>query len=177
MEQQQGKDMRQAFRGRRFEEIVEASNRHYRAEGLAVIAKTDAKMRKIGGKWVHAEKGPPDFLGCFMGAAVAFDAKDTAEASFPLKHIIEKPHQLRFLLDVEKMGGLAFFLVRMKKYDRFFALPASQVNEAVEQHIKHGARKSIPLEDMTNEVFRGFHVALDYLAVWHGIAKGREKNE
>jgi len=79
------KDPRFANRGRDLEELIELSNQQYASRGLAVVHKVPTAWKPIrnsSGKVITAkvdkdEFAGVDFLGCYQGRALAFDAKHT----------------------------------------------------------------------------------------------------
>ena len=86
-----------------------------------------------------------DFIGCVMGKAIAFDAKETTnKTSFPLANI--KKHQLDFLDYWEAAGGIAFFLIHFVKVheDSAFITPLSLIHKYWDNP---NGRKSIPISD------------------------------
>jgi recombination protein U len=59
-------------------------------------------------------------MGNVQGIPICFDAKETRKASLPIANIHE--HQIRFMEQFAKQGGLAFILVNFTELDRFFLL-------------------------------------------------------
>ncbi|MBO4304667.1 MAG: Holliday junction resolvase RecU [Lentisphaeria bacterium] len=70
-----------------------------------------------------------DFQIYYKGRFLAFDAKECASHSWPLDKA--KMHQLKALLDVEKNGGEAFFLVYFTKDKRLVKFAASLIQESI----------------------------------------------
>lgn len=153
-----------ANRGKAFEQMIEAACRQYLIDGQAQIVKTEVQNKFIAGRMVYSQKGPPDFIGTIKGGqAVAFDAKNTQAASFPISKITDRPHQLEHLKNVHALGGIAFYLINMERENRVFIIPLPQIINAIER-AQAGGRKSIPITEMPIEVKGTWKVCLDFLA-------------
>ncbi|MCT4545455.1 MAG: Holliday junction resolvase RecU [Vallitalea sp.] len=141
------------LRGNTLEELINYTNTKYREKGLALIQKipTPIKPIKIDEKSRHIslayfeQKSTVDYIGVVQGIAVCFDAKETTKEILPLQNIHE--HQIMFMRDFVKQGGIAFFLVYFSKHNEYFYLPYEQINVYWE-NAKIGGRKSIPYKDM-----------------------------
>ena len=149
--------------GRQFESLIVTANLQYKERGLAWIEKQEIEKKLQRGKMIYTKKGAPDFLGSIKGGrAVSFDCKSTAENRLPLKMITDKPHQLDKLQTLERLGGLAFYLVEFKAANKYFILPLDQVRAAIDRQRK-GGRASIPLSEFEIEVTTDRHICLNYL--------------
>lgn len=110
-------------RGDQFEEIINHVNQVYKSKGISLIQKLATPMKPIrrGSKIVSAyyeEKSTLDYLGTYRGKAIAFDAKETENKNnFPLRNI--KDHQVRFMQEWEKHGGIAFLLINFKDKGKY----------------------------------------------------------
>ena len=146
------------LRGSTFEEMVNLTNEAYRAKGLAVIQKmptpiTPVRLNKAT-RTIEAayfeRKSTVDYIGAVQGIPIAFDAKETTQKNLPLQNI--HGHQIEFMRDFQRQGGVAFLLVRFALADRVFLLPFDQLGGFWEQ-ARAGGRKSIPIskfdEDLT----------------------------
>lgn len=139
--------------GKRFEEEIEATNTKYRMQKVGLISKvpTGVKPIPIGkGKvrWIPVEKTGCDFLGHYQGLGIAIESKSTNnKTAFQLtthdKPMIQ-PHQIRFLQDFERSGGLAFILIKFTPIRRYFRVPASKYM-ALHKNTVQAKRKSIPI--------------------------------
>ncbi len=112
-----------------------------------------------------------------QGLFITFDAKETNQPNFPLKNI--HAHQVDYMKDVTRQGGLAFLIVHFKYNDTFFLLPYELLAEYYEA-AKQGGRKSVPYQAMIDElqIVRNGNGMLHYLsAVNHYIVwqKGQAK--
>ncbi|GMQ58913.1 Holliday junction resolvase RecU [Vallitalea sediminicola] len=141
------------LRGSTLEELINHTNKKYRENGLALIQKIptpikpikiDQKTRQISLAYFE-QKSTVDYIGVVQGIAVCFDAKETTKEILPLQNIHE--HQMVFMEDYEKQGGIAFFLVYFSKYNEYFYLPYQNIKSYWEK-AKIGGRKSIPYKEM-----------------------------
>ncbi|NOG28541.1 Holliday junction resolvase RecU [Lysinibacillus fusiformis] len=142
-----------ANRGATFERLVDMANTKYRNAGVADIRKvpTPVQITKSKGRLVEGRKETAewvDYAGVYKGRAIAFDAKETGETSFPLKNL--SPHQYKLLESWHKKGAVVFLLVSMKKFGRTYLLPFKVLQTASEV-AKNGGRKSIAWETFKNE--------------------------
>jgi len=115
--------------GKALEEALEFRHNLYRADGLADIyhERTAGKFVS-GGKFVpDPEKSRPDFTGVISptGRMIAFDAKSfsgkpPSSKSWILKK--ERLHQYEALLELDRFGAIAFFLVENRVRNELFLL-------------------------------------------------------
>lgn len=160
-----------ANRGLSLERLIELSNQHYRRQGLAVVHKVPTHWLplrgpegKITGAKV-AEKAAVDFLGCLApaGRTVAFDAKQNRDPSrFPLDK--RWSHEVEFLQDVARTGGIAFLLIEQVAEGLIYLVPGADLFEYWAA-VRKGGRRSIPAQalKMFPVVSRSPAVPVDYL--------------
>lgn len=136
--------------GKQFEQMIEQANQVYKLQGKALVFKSEPSVKTIsngrGGfkSPIYAQSNGLDYFGTLKGGqGVFFEAKQTAETSFPLKQI--KPHQVETLRAYENLDTLAFLLVRFSKTGKVFLLPPKSVIEAWDGWTKYSNRASIPL--------------------------------
>ena len=79
---------------------------------------------------------------------MCFDAKECAVDTFSLQNIHE--HQVAFMEDFEKQGGIAFFLIYYTGKDLFYYLPFSHLKIFWDRAVK-GGRKSFRYEELVPE--------------------------
>lgn len=137
------------LRGNTLEEIINYTNDLYRQKGLALMQKVptpitpvefNAETRTISLAYFE-KQSTVDYIGVVQGIPVCFDAKDTTLKSLPIQNIHE--HQIRFMEDFQRQGGVAFLLVHFVAYDSFYFLPL-EVLMTYWENAKKGGRKSIP---------------------------------
>ena len=109
------------LRGSTLEEYINRTNEKYLENGLALIQKIptpitpitiDKQTRHITLAYFD-QKSTVDYIGAVQGIPVCFDAKECHTDTFPLRNIHE--HQVVFMENFEKQGGIAFFLVLDRK--------------------------------------------------------------
>jgi len=139
------------LRGSTLEELINLTNDAYRRKGLAVIQKVptpitpvqfDSATRTISLAYFD-QKSTVDYIGAVQGIPVCFDAKETGLKSLPLQNIHE--HQISFMREFEKQGGLAFLLVHFRHTDEYFYLPLEALSKFWDASLA-GGRKSIPYD-------------------------------
>ena len=105
------------LRGSALEEEINLTNDKYLSQNLALIQKipTPIKPIEISKETRHItlayfeKKSTVDYIGAVQGIPVCFDAKECAKDTFSLQNIHE--HQLEFMNNFEKQGGIAFILI------------------------------------------------------------------
>lgn len=144
------------LRGSTLEDMINKTNDKYREAGLALIQKIptpitpvriDQESRHITLAYFD-QKSTVDYIGAVQGIPICFDAKECAKDTFALQNIHE--HQVQFMGDFEKQGGVAFFLIYYTHKDVFYYLPYEMLlyfwNRAEE-----GGRKSFRYEELNPE--------------------------
>ena len=144
------------LRGSTLEDMINKTNEKYREAGLALIQKVptpitpvriDQESRHITLAYFD-QKSTVDYIGAVQGIPICFDAKECSKDTFALQNIHE--HQVQFMGDFEKQGGVAFFLIYFTQKDLFYYLPYEMLlyfwNRAEE-----GGRKSFRYEELNPE--------------------------
>lgn len=144
------------LRGSTLEDMINKTNEKYRDAGLALIQKVptpitpvriDQESRHITLAYFD-QKSTVDYIGAVQGIPVCFDAKECAKDTFALQNIHE--HQVAFMGDFEKQGGIAFFLIYFTHKEIYYYLPYEMLlyfwNRA-----KEGGRKSFRFEELNPE--------------------------
>ena len=102
------------LRGSAFEEMINRTNEKYRENKLALIQKVptpitpvqmDQETRHITLAYFE-QKSTVDYIGVVQGVPVCFDAKECAADTFALQNL--HAHQVAFMEDFERQGGIAF---------------------------------------------------------------------
>lgn len=158
------------LRGSTLEEFINLSNEKYLENGLALIQKVPTPITPINiDKETHHitlayfdQKSTVDYIGAVQGIPVCFDAKECNADTFPLQNI--HAHQVAFMENFEKQGGVAFFLINYTKKDEFYYLRFEKLKEFW-QRAEDGGRKSFRYEELEPEFFlpRGRGVLVPYL--------------
>lgn len=146
------------LRGSTLEDLVNRTNEQYREKGLALIQKiptpiTPVKMDKDSRHITLAyfdQRSTVDYIGAVQGIPVCFDAKECCAHTFPLANI--HPHQVEFMKDFEKQGGIAFFLIFFSSRDLFYYLPLRELL-VFWKRMEEGGRKSFREEELRQEYY------------------------
>ncbi len=146
------------LRGSTLEEFINRTNEKYLENGLALIQKVptpitpiniDKETRHITLAYFD-QKSTVDYIGAVQGIPVCFDAKECNTDTFPLQNIHE--HQVKFMEDFEKQGGISFFLLSFTARNEFYYLRLAELlvywNRA-----KEGGRKSFRYEELDPNFF------------------------
>lgn len=144
------------LRGSTLEELINHSNDRYRTSGLALIQKvptpiTPVKMDKGTGQITLAyfnQKSTVDYIGVVQGIPVCFDAKECASDTFPIQNIHE--HQIEFMSDFEKQGGITFIIADFVMRNETYYIPYSDVMRFWKR-ARDGGRKSFTYEEINKE--------------------------
>ena len=144
------------LRGSGLEELINRTNEKYLENGLALIQKIptpitpiniDKQSRHITLAYFD-KKSTVDYIGVVQGIPVCFDAKECAVDTFSLQNIHE--HQVVFMEQFEKQGGIAFFLIYYTHKDLFYYLPYEMLRFFWDR-AKEGGRKSFRIEELNPE--------------------------
>lgn len=144
------------LRGSTLEEFINRTNEKYLECGLALIQKVptpitpiriDKESRHITLAYFD-KKSTVDYIGAVQGIPVCFDAKECNTDTFPLQNIHE--HQLVFMENFEKQGGIAFLILFFTHRNEFYYLPFRQLEQFWER-AGNGGRKSFRYEELWQE--------------------------
>ena len=146
------------LRGSALEELINRTNETYSGNKLALIQKIptpitpiniDKASRHITLAYFD-QKSTVDYIGAVQGIPVCFDAKECHTDTFPLQNIHE--HQVTFMENFEKQGGVSFFLVAFTHRDEYYYLRFEKLAEFWKR-AKEGGRKSFRYEELEPEFF------------------------
>ncbi|MCI8280469.1 MAG: Holliday junction resolvase RecU [Lachnospiraceae bacterium] len=146
------------LRGSTLEEFLNRTNEKYLENGLALIQKVptpitpiriDKESRHITLAYFE-QKSTVDYIGAVQGIPVCFDAKECHTDAFPLQNVHE--HQIVFMENFEKQGGVAFLILFFSHRNEFYYLPHKRLMEFWER-AKGGGRKSFRYEELSPEFF------------------------
>lgn len=166
-------------RGDALEGLITLTNDYYKTHGYARVDKaaTPVTVIELDGKGLISKayfekKATVDFYGIVQGHYIAFDAKETNMGSFPLKNL--HAHQVDYMLDITKQGGLAFLIVHFKRHGTYYLLPF----EIIHDYFMNTAtgRKSIPYTDMIPdlEIKMTHNGILNYLPILNNYMTFKE---
>lgn len=146
------------LRGSGFEELINMTNDVYREKGLALVQKIptpitpveiDKATRHI--TLAYFEKDSTvDYIGVVQGVPLCFDAKECNTDTFPMQNIHE--HQVRFMEEFEKQGGVSFLLISFTAKNEYYYLPFRVLKEYVDR-IATGHAKNFKYAELDPKYF------------------------
>jgi recombination protein U len=137
------------LRGSTLEELINLSNESYRKLGIALVQKIptpikpmefDSNSRTITLAYFE-QRSTVDYIGILQGIGICFDAKETAQTNLPVANV--HPHQVDFMREFNRQGGLAFLLVHFTKDDAYYLLPFEVLNTYFDKAGVHKHSKTI----------------------------------
>lgn len=149
------------LRGSTLEEFINRTNETYLANGLALIQKVptpitpiniDKETRHITLAYFD-QKSTVDYIGAVQGIPVCFDAKECATDTFPLQNIHE--HQVTFMEEFEKQGGIAFILIYYTSRNILYYMRFEELHRFW-MRAKEGGRKSFRFDELDSRFFLEF---------------------
>ena len=146
------------LRGSTLEDMVNRTNEWYLEKNLALMQKIPTPITPVRMDKEHRQitlayfdqRSTIDYIGAVQGIPVCFDAKECVAETFPLQNIHE--HQVAFMENFEKQGGVSFFLLSFTKRDEFYYLRLDMLLEFWKR-AKEGGRKSFRYEELDPEYF------------------------
>ena len=158
------------LRGSTLEEFINRTNEKYLECGLALIQKIptpitpiqiDKESRHITLAYFD-QKSTVDYIGAVQGIPVCFDAKECHTDTFPLQNVHE--HQMAFMENFEKQGGVSFLILYFSHREEFYYLPLRQL-VTFWNRAEAGGRKSFRYEELWPQYFfaSGGGVLVPYL--------------
>lgn len=141
------------LRGSVLEDLINRTNEHYREKGLALIQKVPTPITpiKIDKEQRHItlayfeQKSTVDYIGAVQGIPVCFDAKECASDTFALQNI--HSHQVNFMEEFEKQGGISFLLIYYTARNEILYLPYREMRRFWDRG-QNGGRKSFRFEEI-----------------------------
>ena len=143
------------LRGSALEELINRTNEQYREKGLALIQKIPTPITPIK---IDKEKRHITLAYFDQKSTVDYIGSDT----FALQNI--HPHQVAFMQDFEKQGGIAFLLIYYTGRNLILYLPFKDMIRFWER-AQNGGRKSFRFEevDLSYQIEAGHGVFVPYL--------------
>lgn len=141
------------LRGSTLEDMINMTNEHYRQQKLALIQKIptpitpveiDQSTRHITLAYFE-KQSTVDYIGAVQGIPVCFDAKECAVKTFPIMNIHE--HQVKFMEDFEKQGGISFILLFFSSLNETYYIPFKDIKFFYERSL-NGDRKSFTYDEI-----------------------------
>lgn len=141
------------LRGSTLEDMINHSNEIYREKHLALIQKIptpitpisiDKDSRHITLAYFD-QKSTVDYIGAVQGIPVCFDAKECSAKTYPLQNV--HTHQMDFMREFERQGGIAFFILHFTAKDEIYYVPFREM-ERFWKRMEAGGRKSFTYEEL-----------------------------
>jgi len=141
------------LRGSSFEELINRTNEKYEHSHLALIQKIptpitpvrfDKESRQITLAYFE-QQSTVDYIGTVQGIPVCFDAKESAADTFSLQNIHE--HQMFFMREFERQGGISFVLIYYTAKDIMYYL-TFKLLDSFWRRKEDGGRKSFRFEEL-----------------------------
>ncbi|MCR5302763.1 MAG: Holliday junction resolvase RecU [Lachnospiraceae bacterium] len=141
------------LRGSTLEELINRTNDLYKEHGLCLVQKIPTPITPIRMNADHSQitlayfdqKSTVDYIGAVQGIPVCFDAKECSVDTFALSNIHE--HQVKFMEDFEKQGGISFIVIYYAHKDRFHYLRCERL-QYFWNRMQKGGRKSFRIEEL-----------------------------
>lgn len=141
------------LRGSTLEDMINMTNENYRQKNLALIQKIptpitpvriDQSTRHITLAYFE-KQSTVDYIGSVQGIPICFDAKECAVKTFPMMNIHE--HQVTFMEDFEKQGGISFILLFFSNLNETYYIPFKDIKFFYDRSIQ-GGRKSFTYDEI-----------------------------
>ena len=141
------------LRGSTLEDMINMTNINYREKNLALIQKIptpitpvriDQESRHITLAYFD-KQSTVDYIGTVQGIPICFDAKECAVKTFPMMNIHE--HQIKFMEDFEKQGGISFIILFFTSLNETYYIPFQDIKRFYERSIS-GGRKSFTYDEI-----------------------------
>lgn len=144
------------LRGSVLEDMINRTNELYLEKGLALIQKiptpiTPIKIEKESRHITLAyfdQKSTVDYIGAVQGIPVCFDAKECNTDTFSLQNL--HAHQVRFMEQFEKQGGISFLLIYYTHLNQILYLTHKDMMKFWNR-METGGRKSFRYEEIDQD--------------------------
>ncbi len=158
------------LRGSELEDMINRTNERYAEKNIALIQKIPTPITPVRMDKEHRQitlayfeqRSTVDYIGVVQGIPVCFDAKECAEATFPIQNIHE--HQVVFMEKFEQQGGIAFLLIYFRGEHRAYYMRFEELMRFWNRS-RMGERKSFRMDELDPRFFLGMKakVYLPYL--------------
>lgn len=141
------------LRGSQLEDLINRTNDAYMMKHLAVVQKIPTPITPINMSEDHTQitlayfdkKSTVDYIGLVQGIPICFDAKECAKTSWPLANLHE--HQIRFMQEFEKQGGISFIILHFTSVDEMYYVPFRDAYYFY-MRMLNGGRKSFSIDEI-----------------------------
>lgn len=147
------------LRGSHLEDLINLANERYRHQGLGLIQKIPTPITPINIEKdtrhitlaYFDQKSTVDYIGVIQSVPVCFDAKECRTDRFPLQNVHQ--HQMDFMADFEKQGGVAFLLIFYAEREEFYYLPFRRLINYWHRK-EQGGRKSMTFDEVVRDSYQ-----------------------
>ena len=141
------------LRGSTLEDLINRTNEIYKEHGLCLVQKIPTPITPIQMNKEHTQitlayfdqKSTVDYIGAVQGIPICFDAKECSADTFSLANIHE--HQISFMEEYEKQGGISFIVIYYSHIDRFHYMRFEKLYGFWER-MRSGGRKSFRIDEL-----------------------------
>ena len=141
------------LRGATLEDLINRTKELYKEHGLCLVQKIPTPITPIRMNSDHTQitlayfdqKSTVDYIGAVQGIPVCFAATDCAVDTFSLANIHE--HQMNFMEEFEKQGGISFIIIYYSHIERFCYVRFAKLKEFWDR-MNSGGRKSFRQEEL-----------------------------
>ncbi len=141
------------LRGSTLEDLINRTNELYIEHGLCIVQKIPTPITPIKMNADHSQitlayfdqKSTVDYIGAVQSIPICFDAKECAKDTFALANIHE--HQIRFMEEYERQGGVSFIIIYYSHLDRFHYMRYQHLRRFWDRMID-GGRKSFRIDEL-----------------------------
>ena len=172
------------LRGSFFEELINETNEYYRDNGIALVHKIPTPITpiEIDKETKHItlayfdQVSTVDYVGVAQGVPICFDCKECVADTFPLQNV--HAHQVKYMRDFEKQGGIAFLLIYYTSRDIIYYMNYPELAYSYERQEK-GGRKSIRFDELNGANFhkKSDNLYINYLEYVNDDLEKREQTE
>ncbi len=141
------------LRGSTLEDLINRTNELYIEHGLCMVQKIPTPITPIKMNADHSQitlayfdqKSTVDYIGAVQGIPICFDAKECAKDTFALANIHE--HQINFMEEYERQGGVSFIIIFYSHLDRFHYMRYEHLRRFWDRMVG-GGRKSFRIDEL-----------------------------
>ncbi len=141
------------LRGSTLEDLINRTNELYIEHGLCIVQKIPTPITPIKMNADHSQitlayfdqKSTVDYIGAVQSIPICFDAKECAKDTFALANIHE--HQIHFMEEYERQGGVSFIIIYYSHLDRFHYMRYQHLRRFWDRMID-GGRKSFRIDEL-----------------------------
>ena len=156
--------------GMLFENQINLSNEYYLINNIANIHKKPTPIQVVKVEYPKRERAKiteayyrtastTDYNGIYKGKYIDFEAKETNSNLFPFKNISE--HQIKHLINVHQMGGIAFLIIYFKTVNEVFILDITSLMNLIDSGCKSISLTKI--SKVGEKVETGYTPMINYL--------------